>query len=283
MTREPVWNYLKSYYSGRVPAEAVADGQYTLLICRECGCIWQKEILDESGMTQLYSVWIDAESSYYRKHRESVQVRIGFARQCIQVVKAIKKPPEAIHVLDYGMGWGNWLLMARAFGFEADGLEVSAERIEQARQRGLSTVMPVQIGAETFDFINSEAVFEHLVNPLESLKDCWKWLKPGGAMRIAVPNGAGLSSKIAQKRWQIGDMTTRPLEHINVFDPGSLRRLISEAGFEPLHPPLVLPATSWNRAELKQFAGILVADLLTRVGMYSTTSVWLRKPSHVSA
>src|SRR5437762_3980092 len=91
MTDARLWAYLKTYYQGRIPAEAVAEANYTLLSCCVCGCIWQQYILDESGMTQLYSIWIDPQASYHKKQQETLDIRIGYVRQCVQVAKVIKR------------------------------------------------------------------------------------------------------------------------------------------------------------------------------------------------
>jgi SAM-dependent methyltransferase len=127
------------------------------------------------------------------------------------------------------------------------------------------------------DFINAEQVFEHLPEPLAALQNCHRWLKPGGILRIAVPNGSRILSLVEGKKWHFDTMPTIPLEHINTFTPQSLRSFGERNGFRAIHPPLVLPATGFHTSDLKQFLGILAADLGTHLKLWRSTTLWLRK------
>ncbi len=266
--------YLKNYYGGTVPA---LQGVYRLVQCAACGSLYQREILDDAGMDALYEAWIRAEGSFQKKLTAPLAVRVGYARQTMQIVKAVRKSPHEIRVLDFGMGWGTWLLMVKAFGMQAEGLEVSPSRVAYAQTNGLKVVTPADISPESYDFINAEQVFEHLSDPAAVLQSCHAWLKPRGILRIAVPNGAATPQKIEGGTWSIGEMPTIPLEHINTFTPASLRTFGERNGFRVIHPPLVLPAFGLSLAEVKQFLAVLGGDVASRLGLYQTTVVWLKK------
>jgi 2-polyprenyl-3-methyl-5-hydroxy-6-metoxy-1,4-benzoquinol methylase len=277
MTEQIVQDYLIRYYQNAIPHSALENAFYSLMYCRNCTSLWQSNILDDEGMEQLYEHWLDATKSLSKKQNLSLLARMGYARQCIQVAKTIGKKSNQPKVLDFGMGWGQWLLTAKAFGFETDGLETSKTRIDHAERHGLNIVIPNQIKADTYDFINAEQVFEHLSDPIAVLRQCRLWLKDNGIMRIAVPNGQSIKHKVDHRKWTMSEMATRPLEHINAFTPHSLSQMAKQNGFKVFSPPIVLPMLSFDRQNIKYFFGVLGNEILSRFGIVASTRVWLRK------
>jgi len=267
--------YLNQYYGGRVPA---LDGVYSLVQCPTCGGLYQLHILDDAGMDALYEDWIAAKASFLKKDKASLTVRTGYARQVRQFIHAVNLPPHQINLLDFGMGWGTWLMMARGFGLQVMGLEVSPSRVAYAEKNGLPTTSHETITAEQFHAINAEQVFEHLANPRIVMQSCFNWLKPKGVLRVAVPNGAGIVQQIQQGKWTISKMETIPLEHINTFTPFSLRRMASDMGFVEIAPPFVLPSVSTQLTDWRQAVGVAGKLTLNRFGMAQDTVVWLQKP-----
>jgi hypothetical protein len=167
--------------------------------------------------------------------------------------------------------------MARAFGFRADALEISPSRRKQLAALGLDVVEPDTIQAGTYSFINAEQVVEHVPDPASMIRQCHEWLKAGGVLRINVPEGGAAQQRIASGRWSPEDMPTRPLEHINVFTPDSLKRLASANGFRAFQPPVVLPMTGLRPGDLKRFAGSFGAQVLGKARLLPRTLIWLRK------
>jgi SAM-dependent methyltransferase len=237
--------------------------------------MYQGEILNPEGLGALYETWIGAEGSFQKRHQGSLGDKIGYARQAMQIIKACKLPPHEVRVLDFGMGWGNWLLMARAWGMQAAGLELSSERQAYARAQGLEVLSAIP--PESFHFINAEQVFEHLAEPYQVLSNCAAGLKPGGFLRIAVPDGRETRRKLGAATWGLGDMPSIPLEHINIFTPSSLQTFAARAGLVPLPPPLVLPAFSGQWGEVRQVIGVAGQHLGLKWGLFSNTIQWFGK------
>lgn len=269
--------FLERYYSGRVPLEELESASYQLCHCRACDSLYQGNILDITGLGLLYDEWIGAAGSLQKRDHAALSQSIGYARQAMQVVKALKKTPHELTVLDFGMGWGTWLLMIRAFGMKAIGLELSLERQAYARSLGLEVVTADQLSRNQVDFINAEQVFEHLDQPAQAIQQCHQWLKQGGYLRIAVPNGGQSLQRVKSGQWQASDVPTQPLEHINIFTPASLRSMGRQYGFNVVPAPLVLPAFGMNFSEIKQAVGVLGLGILERLGLYQTTVIWLQK------
>jgi SAM-dependent methyltransferase len=97
---------------------------------------------------------------------------------------------------------------------------------------------------ETFDFVNSEQVFEHLVDPRETLRRLARSLKPGGWLKIAVPDGSGIADRLQQPDWTSRALNpVAPLEHLNAFDQEALTELGRQASLARATPP---PTAMWS-------------------------------------
>ena len=57
--------------------------------------------------------------------------------------------------------------MANAFGCETFGVERSDSRVTHASEHHLKVLTLEEASAMSFDFINSDQVFEHLVEPFD--------------------------------------------------------------------------------------------------------------------
>jgi SAM-dependent methyltransferase len=80
-----------------------------------------------------------------------------------------------------------------------------------------------------FDFINTEQVFEHIPEPLETLRHLIKSLETNGIIKISVPTANDVDRRLKIMDWEAPidsrnslDPVT-PLEHINYFKRSSIR------------------------------------------------------------
>jgi 2-polyprenyl-3-methyl-5-hydroxy-6-metoxy-1,4-benzoquinol methylase len=258
-----VWSFLEHYYEGRIDKDALGDAMYELVRCPACGFIWQKHILNDAGMATLYDQWIAADNSL--KKKQSTDIAPGYVRQA-ELVRLLMPGRAAadIRVLDFGMGWGYWCKAAQSLGYQIVGLELAESRIEFARDMGIEAVQQLdELKGRTFDFINAEQVFEHIPQPLETLKTLCTYLDSGGVVRIAVPDGAKVAQEVAQPGWAASKNAVHPLEHINCFTHTTLARLGQEAGLtlipQPVHVTLRYGAVSLLRgivaSTYRRFAG----------------------------
>ncbi len=141
-------------------------------------------------------------------------------------------PPDAA-ILDLGCGAGQMLQLLKDKGFRnASGIDVSAEQVRLATERGLNaTVRDVfqhlresqsSLGAViALDFVEHFNKSEQI--PLFELINAA--LLPGGILILETPNGEGLfASQVIY-----GDLT-----HLTIFSEGSLTQLLRLTGFEKI-------------------------------------------------
>lgn len=229
--RPEAQSFLIAYYGERVDLTVIRGGALVLDLCRNCGGIWQREILDEKGMTSLYDEWIASELSLGARWAPSRTLQ--FARHAARLLRLFPNPTERC-VLDYGMGWGDWCHMMQSFGFHVHGVELSPTRLAYAQNIGVPCSRPDDLPAGPYDFIYLEQTLEHLPDPQGTLAWLTERLRPGGYIHIGVPNGKQIEGIAGHDpRRLLAKGPAQPLEHINIFTPAVLRSFLASFGCVP--------------------------------------------------
>ena len=135
-------------------------------------------------------------------------------------------------LFDFGCGSGGFLLEARKAGFDVMGLELSrplAEHVENEHGipvfQGLIT--EPEFTDERFNVIVSSQVFEHLLDPRQTLEALRHHLVDPGLILIEVPN-----LRAIQERLKRG--TTMDDSHLFYFSADSLSSMLEACGFKVL-------------------------------------------------
>ncbi len=236
----PLKQFIVSFYQGRADLNLLENAIYRVAKCGRCRFIYQINVLNDEGMAALYGDWVDAETSLEKKQNAGAGLFRQYAGQMQAVSSLFPILPGQVNVLEFGMGWGYWSRMAQAFGFRVSGLELSAERAEYASTLGLEVIDKLPETGRHYHFIYANQVFEHLTDPLETLKQLGARLKPDGVIYLRVPDGRGIEKTLAQSGWSSELDAIHPLEHINCFTRGSLCELAARTGLVAFQPPLRL-------------------------------------------
>ncbi len=225
-----VWAFLERYYEGRVSKEALGSGLYVLCGCRTCGLHFQRYALDAEGMDYLYETAVSPEASLAKREQAGPDYFAGLVRNAKQVA-ALTPSARArdVRVLDFGMGWGHWAAAAKALGHSVYGAEISPRRIAFAASLGVPTVDLGALAPASLDYIHAEQVFEHLATPNEILAALVRLLRPGGVIRLTVPDGEVTSAKL-RAGWRVAKDELHPLEHLNAYTRRSLDGMAARHG-----------------------------------------------------
>ncbi len=253
-TDPSVWGFIEQYYGRRVPIQALEGAAYEISQCPVCGFIWQRYILNDSGMQILYDEWILAENSLQKKRDGNQEA--GYMRQVALIKRFFPHKSAAdIGVLDFGMGWGYWCMAAQRIGYQVTGIELADTRLAFARQQNITAVKNFdELGDRTFDFINAEQVFEHIPNPLNTLKLMVARLSHGGIVRIAVPDGRRIAKEVQEPEWKASKNAIHPLEHINCFTHTTLGYLGKSAGLSVAAEPVIWSLAGGGKMVLRSLA-----------------------------
>lgn len=145
-------------------------------------------------------------------------------------------------MLEIGCASGSYLHKMSHLGWLVEGIEFSPQAAESARQSGFQvytgSLESVALKSAEFDLITGWMVLEHLHEPLKSLQKLYDWAKPGASLALSVPNAASLEFKLFQSRW----FALQLPNHLYHFTPGTVRRLLEDAGweFQEIHHQRVL-------------------------------------------
>ncbi|MFN3219288.1 MAG: class I SAM-dependent methyltransferase [Acidimicrobiales bacterium] len=224
-------------------ASVLAGEWFELVRCAACSMRYQRRVLADDDLGELYSSWIspaqaercvrqfaadDPSRTAFDASRHAVG-RLLTLRRAVEV-----RSGEAPRLLDFGCGDGGFVRLAAGFGFDAHGVDFSSSRRTQAERGGVELVSDVdQWHREergTVDAVTMIEVLEHLVDPVGALRNLTTVLEPGGVLLVEVPDCSGIDSPS-----DFGGFNyLNPLEHVNAFTPETLEQLCARAGFVPL-------------------------------------------------
>ncbi|HOC56205.1 MAG TPA: class I SAM-dependent methyltransferase [Verrucomicrobiota bacterium] len=151
-------------------------------------------------------------------------------RQLDLEIRFLHARPEG-RLLDLGCGSGQWLMAMRKLGWHVEGVDFDSRAAQAAAKRGLA----IRCGAleqqnfpdRTFDAVTMSHVIEHLPDPLGTLTECARILKPGGSLVLWTPNTASLGHRLLKQHWR----GLEPPRHLHLFAPRSIHTLLTRGGF----------------------------------------------------
>ena len=138
-------------------------------------------------------------------------------------------------LLEVGPGFGTFCAVVTESNFfrRVIAVEPTPELAEACRKRGVEVIEKriEDIGAEldTVDVVVAFEVIEHLFDPSFFLKAARSKLSKSGLLVLSCPNGLGFDISILGSNSLAVDA-----EHVNLFNPTSLSKLLEDLGFEVL-------------------------------------------------
>ncbi len=134
-------------------------------------------------------------------------------------------------LLDVGCGPGRLLQELRDQGWDVHGLDFSPVAVERARSVGLdvrhSDLLTAGFKADYFDVVLFNHSLEHVYDPVATLREAFRILKPGGAVVVYLPNAGSAEAALFGRWWVAWD----PPRHLYHFTKRSLARLLELAGY----------------------------------------------------
>lgn len=202
-------------------------GTQHLVKCRDCSMIYESPRYDAATIVQGYMASQEAD------HDSQYPMRVNSFYQAL-VKHARFLPPVGAKVLDIGTAGGAFLDAAKQYGYDAHGMEPSADLVARGKARGLQieqgTIDNHRFEPGSFDMVCLWDVIEHLPDPKAALVEIRKLLKPNGIFLINYPDIGTTQAKLAGKRfWWILSV------HLHHFTRDTIRNICDRTGFEVFH------------------------------------------------
>ncbi len=174
--------------------------------------------------------------------------------------------PAGGRILDVGCGRGVVLGPLADRGFDVHGVEISAEAARGADDRAeiriASKLSDAEYAASSFDQIIIWHVLEHLRDPVGTLNEAHRILKPGGRLIVAVPNFESCQARCCGAAWFHLDLP----RHLYHFPLRTLGEALQQSGFRlssTHHFSLRQNPFGWIQSVLNRFPS------LPRNGLYA--------------
>jgi 2-polyprenyl-3-methyl-5-hydroxy-6-metoxy-1,4-benzoquinol methylase len=174
----------------------------------------------------IYKNYEDVVDDEYLRHAKTRELSSE------SVIKVIKQYLPSGRILDVGCATGDFLKVAKDFGYSVEGLELSRWSSNIAQERGFkihrkSLKSLASKYSERYDAITLWGVIEHFENPIEEMNYLNHLLKPGGYLILWTGDVNGLMSKILGRKWWYWQG-----QHIQYFTHKSLNYLAQKNGFK---------------------------------------------------
>jgi SAM-dependent methyltransferase len=236
---------------------------HRLLRCSACDLVYASPVPDLSNFQSFY------EQAAFDSQKEAGLAAKTYA-QLINSFAA--KLPNREGALDIGTGDGAFLAELKCMGFsQLRGIEPSTAPMEAATAEVREFIdhgffEPNRYASESFALVTCFQTIEHVEDPLGLATEANRILKPGGIHCLVGHNRNSLSARLLGRRSPIFD-----IEHLQLFSIPSIRRLLTQAGFESVQ---VSPI--WNRYPLSYWARLFPFPLRFKralIGLLNATGI----------
>jgi len=208
--------------------------EMNLVKCRKCGLIYANPRIHESELLRRYasSFFFDEYLPAFKATSKSYDLTVIRCHFFLFLHLITKYYTPGKRLLDVGCGAGFFLKAAEEIGWEAEGVEISPVASDYAQEIVKVKVLEgkledLGLPAERFDLVVLIETIEHLMHPLETLKEINRILKKEGILIICTPDYKSLSRLFLGKNWAV----LSPEEHFTVFTQKTLFRTLQKEKF----------------------------------------------------
>jgi 2-polyprenyl-3-methyl-5-hydroxy-6-metoxy-1,4-benzoquinol methylase len=151
---------------------------------------------------------------HFRGSEVSVSERLKFY---LPIIEPLKKFDKNANILDLGCGRGEFLSLAEANGFDAQGIDTDDGMIAACQKKKLKVIKSDSISYlknldnDSFSVISSFHMIEHISyeNLLLLIKESLRILKPGGLLIMETPNPDNI--RVATNNFYVDPTHLRPI------------------------------------------------------------------------
>lgn len=209
---------------------------YTHKKCKECNTLYVSPRPSQEMLFEYYSYY-DAPNSW-----NELLISTNNERKYLQHAPRVEKLKMILKnsdnlksiFVDLGAGNGNFAKAVQEANIfeEIIASDIADGCIQACENQGLQTKKCTIKDFEnsSIDCITFNDLIEHVFDPFDFLSDCYNKLTKNGILMLSTPNGEGFDFKILKEKTE----NIVPPEHIQFFNPVSIKLLLSKIGFKVL-------------------------------------------------
>ncbi len=234
-------------------------------MCLDCGLITIDPHPSEEELISNYDTYLPEDPREIMEWRTMMRPIVVKSAQIIESAHG-KKPGR---ILDIGSGYGFFLEEMKKRGWKAEGVELSETGRKYTHDQIDATLHPsplesLCLPAGSFDVVTLFYVIEHLSDPISTLKEVYRILRPGGLILLRWPHSTPIVKLLGPFSKKL-DLFHTPF-HLYDFSPKTVRKLLTAASFE--RTETVVGGHTLSAIKLNRYASIItgkVAEVLYRV------------------
>lgn len=211
--------------------------EFLIIRCIQCGLLHTHPRITEDKITPYYFAAYGPYQNAGRSLsilsllRKVIRARFldGESREIIRLLRQA----GAQSILEVGPGSGNLAAILQGNGFRVTTIEMDEHCAAALRAAGVDcktgTLKSAASGLEgqLYDAVILRHSFEHLDNPLESLRLLGSWLSSNGFLLMTVPNASSGEAMWFGEYWRGLDLP----RHVAHYEPRTLRKVLAKSGF----------------------------------------------------
>lgn len=209
--------------------------------CQQCGLGRTLPLLEGEELSHAYPI------VYYQIDENLKLEHHPLSRKFrLDRIDALRRHSAGKRLLDVGANTGMFVKTAKEEGFDAEGVEISADAVNFGRTTWdlplhLGTLDTFEPTAGEYDAVTLWHVWEHLPDPRGAAASAIRLLRSGGLLALAVPNFGSLQARAFGSRWFHLDVP----RHLFHYTPEAMSRLLRAAGFQDIDVRFGSPQHDW--------------------------------------
>jgi 2-polyprenyl-3-methyl-5-hydroxy-6-metoxy-1,4-benzoquinol methylase len=271
----PLQQFIANDPWGEHPAPFLVGKPWALVACEDCGQAFHRYILDEQWNERRFSRWMSHEAiQAFEKDfvTPAWRMQVGSRNtshvlQLERLTRQLRSGSNAVRLLDFGCGYGDFLAMCSLYGFETCGVDRAAARRGNNRVPNVVESIDEARSQAPFHVVTLFEVLEHLDDPGAVLSQLSQLLAHGGILVLETPDCTDVQDIVSRQDY----LCVHPLEHINAFTPETLRKFAERFGFEHIKKPMSMVTSDADQL-IKSTGRFVLMPLLKQ-----TTQLYFRK------
>lgn len=208
---------------------------FDLMRCIRCGFVFTRNIPSGEALEQYYRKKNNKHGSGQYQPKRNLLRTLKY-RGFAAYLKGICRRRDRIRLLELGCSDGDLLEAVNGNArFTATGLDYTENSIAYCRSQGYDAIRSdlesACFPADEFDVVVALHVVEHFQDPVRSVSEIFRVLRPGGYFFAVVPCISHIKARLAGRRWKY----LGPPGHLWYFTTRSLSKFVERIGFQTVY------------------------------------------------